>query len=175
MTRLVFGALLRLTAMHRPGLPNHQQHQLPMKTNDEIKNLIENLARLARCPAATKGEATTAAAMLVKKARKHKIDLAGYLDVLAKVTAAEVQPQISKPYNAPLGEMLSASRQSQTKGKTLITVMPGGWYRGKTYEEIFRIDPEYLHWFPKAHPTRRKINKSISAFLKAKSLSADIY
>jgi hypothetical protein len=76
---------------------------LNMPSNLILK--LQKLARLARCPSAQKGEATTAAAMFVKIGRKNHVDLTGYADLLALANATESKPPrsttaTSKPRNS---------------------------------------------------------------------------
>jgi len=52
--------------------------------------------------------------------------------------------------------------------------MPDGLYRGKTFEEIFKLDPRYLMWVVIAHPSKNLINASILAFLKSMEPSTGI-
>lgn len=75
-------------------------------------------------------------------------------------------PFTTPPYTRPSSPKPPRSKPKQFKPHTLLTAMPSGRYRGKTFREIFQFDPDYLFWVIKAHPTQEKITASISAFLK---------
>jgi uncharacterized protein (DUF3820 family) len=56
----------------------------------------------------------------------------------------------------------------------LVSAMPSGRYRGKTFEEIFQLDPAYLFWFLKAHLTQKNLRASILAFLRTEHAANNI-
>jgi hypothetical protein len=78
------------------------------------------------------------------------------------------------PYTRPSSPKPPRSKRKQFKPHTLLSAMPSGRYRGKTFEEIFQFDPDYLFWAMKAHPTQKKITASILAFLKTVQASENI-
>jgi uncharacterized protein (DUF3820 family) len=127
----------------------------------KILEKLQKLARLARCPAATKGEKINAATMLIKIGRKNGVDLAGYGDLLAKVSAPESKSPVSPP--TPYSE--------QFNPRPVLHVMPSGRYKGKTFDEIYQLDPDYLAWVRKAYRTKGKIRKDILTFLNSKQRS----
>ena len=70
-------------------------------TPSATEALIRKLAAVARCPAATGGEAANATAILVKIAGKNHFNLAGYEDLLAKVHIPEPTPRSTQPNSGP--------------------------------------------------------------------------
>ena len=75
-------------------------------------------------------------------------------------------PDSTPPFTTP-----PRSKPKQSKPYTLLTVMPSGQYRGKTFEEIFATDQNFFVWVLQAHPMSKIIKASVLAFLKTKFAS----
>jgi len=82
-------------------------------------------------------------------------------------------PYTSAWYARLAGRKSPRSKPKQKKPYPLLSVMQKGRYRGKTFEEIFQLDPDYLVWIVKAYRSRTILTASIAAFLKSKQTSTN--
>ena len=57
------------------------------------------------------------------------------------------------------------SKPKKAKRQKLLSVMSRGPYKGKTFDEIFQLDPKYLVAFLRANPQWTTLRKSILAYL----------
>jgi len=115
------------------------------RNTTELAQKIEKIARLAFDRGATNGEAATAATMIVQIARKNGIDYDGFINLL--------------------GFTARGSRMCMTN---VPVVMPFGKYRGRTLDEIYLIDSDYLQWFVETVTKYKQLRGQIIAFLKTK-------
>ena len=83
--------------------------------------------------------------MIVQIARKNEIDFDGFINLLG-FTARGSKMCMS---NAPV-------------------VMPFGKYIGRSLDEIYLIDADYLHWFVETVTKYKQLKAQIIAFLKTK-------
>jgi hypothetical protein len=66
------------------------------------------------------------------------------------------------------------SRQKRFKPDQLLSAMPSGRYRGRSFEEIRQSDPDFFAWVLRDPNAREIIKASIMAFINAKQPSSDI-
>jgi len=112
---------------------------------NELATKIEKIARLAFDPAAAEGESVSALTMIARITRKNGIDFDGFRNLLG--------------VNAPTSRL-------QRTASTI--VMPFGKYTGRTLEEIYQADPDYLEWVSRAVTSRKELRKQVLDFLHTK-------
>ena len=103
------------------------------------------MARLAFNPGAAEGESVSAVSKIVQIARKNNIDFDGFKIILGVTTTAS---NLNSP-NSPV-------------------FMPFGKHLGKTLDEVFQCDPDYLIWVLNNVGGRTQLKNQITEFLKSK-------